>query len=77
VDSPFNFTFSIPEKLPNPLLTLDSAVIGYKNSMPILPHVTLNIAAGDRIRLLGQMVQENPVYSKHSQGRCLCCKGSA
>jgi ATP-binding cassette subfamily F protein 3 len=52
VDSPFNFTFQIPQKLPNPLLTLDAAVIGY-NSIPILPQVNLSIAAGDRIGLLG------------------------
>lgn len=52
VDSPFSFTFPAPQKMPNPLLTLDDAVIGYENKI-ILPKVSLSIAAGDRIGLLG------------------------
>ena len=52
VDSPFNFTFPAPKKMPNPLLTIDEAVIGYENKI-ILPNVSLTIAAGDRIGLLG------------------------
>jgi len=52
VDSPFNFTFPAPQKMPNPLLTLDEVTIGYENKT-ILPNVTLSIAAGDRIGLLG------------------------
>lgn len=52
VDSPFSFTFPAPQKMPNPLLTLDDAVIGYENKT-ILPKVSLSIAAGDRIGLLG------------------------
>lgn len=52
VDSPFSFTFPAPQKMPNPLLTLDDAIIGYENKI-ILPNVSLSIAAGDRIGLLG------------------------
>jgi ATP-binding cassette subfamily F protein 3 len=52
VDSPFNFTFPAPKKMPNPLLTLDDVTIGYEQKV-ILPNVSLNIAAGDRIGLLG------------------------
>ncbi len=52
VDSPFNFTFPAPKKMPNPLLTLDDVTIGYEQKT-ILPHISLNIAAGDRIGLLG------------------------
>lgn len=52
VDSPFNFTFPPPQKMPNPLLTLDDVTIGYENKT-ILPNVSLSIAAGDRIGLLG------------------------
>ncbi len=52
VDSPFNFTFPAPKKMPNPLLTLDDVTIGYENNI-ILPNISLNIAAGDRIGLLG------------------------
>ncbi len=52
VDSPFNFTFPAPKKMPNPLLSLDDVTIGYDQKV-ILPNVTLTIAAGDRIGLLG------------------------
>ena len=52
VDSPFNFTFPAPKKMPNPLLTLDGVSIGYSDKT-ILPKVSLSIAAGDRIGLLG------------------------
>ncbi|MEI7796914.1 MAG: ATP-binding cassette domain-containing protein [Methylococcaceae bacterium] len=52
VDSPFNFTFPAPKKMPNPLLTLDEVTIGYEHKI-ILPNISLSIAAGDRIGLLG------------------------
>ncbi len=52
VDSPFNFVFPAPKKMPNPLLTLDEVSIGYSDKI-ILPNVSLRIAAGDRIGLLG------------------------
>ncbi len=52
VDSPFNFTFPAPKKMPNPLLTLDDVTIGYEQKV-ILPNISLTIAAGDRIGLLG------------------------
>ena len=52
VDSPFNFTFPAPKKIPNPLLTLDDVTIGYEQKV-ILPNISLTIAAGDRIGLLG------------------------
>jgi ATP-binding cassette subfamily F protein 3 len=38
--------------MPNPLLSLDDVTIGYEQKV-ILPNVTLTIAAGDRIGLLG------------------------
>jgi ATP-binding cassette, subfamily F, member 3 len=52
VDSPFDFSFFPPNKMPNPLLTLDKAAIGYGDN-PILKQVGLTISAGDRIGLLG------------------------
>ena len=52
VDSPFNFTFPAPKKMPNPLLTLDDVTIGYEQKV-ILPNISLTIAAGNRIGLLG------------------------
>lgn len=38
--------------MPNPLLTLDDVTIGYEQKV-ILPNISLTIAAGDRIGLLG------------------------
>ncbi len=52
VDSPFTFTFYEPEKLPNPLLTLDGAAVGY-GSTPLIDNVSLTINRGDTIGLLG------------------------
>jgi ATP-binding cassette subfamily F protein 3 len=52
VDSPFDFSFPAPEKMPNPLLTLEKVDIGYDDK-PILKNVGLTIGAGDRIGLLG------------------------
>jgi len=51
-DSPFNFKFKVPEKLPNPLLRLEENRIGYGETC-ILDQVDLTIAPGDRIALLG------------------------
>jgi ATP-binding cassette subfamily F protein 3 len=52
VDSPFNFSFRDPEKLPSQLLQLNKVSIGYGDT-PILSNVKLHISSGDRIGLLG------------------------
>jgi ATP-binding cassette, subfamily F, member 3 len=51
-DSPFGFSFPQPEKLPNPLLQIEEAAIGYGETV-IVDHASLSIAPGDRIGLLG------------------------
>ena len=51
-DSPFTFTFREPLKLPNPLLTLESAAVGYGETS-LLSNVGLTINKGDAIGLLG------------------------
>ncbi len=55
VDSPFRFHFIEPKKQPQHLLGLTDAVLGYTGSDqgPVLNKVDLNLAAGDRIGLLG------------------------
>jgi ATP-binding cassette subfamily F protein 3 len=53
VDSPFEFSFLPPEKLPRPLLDLDDQAAGYDGRM-ILEHVKLTLSPGDRIALLGR-----------------------
>lgn len=52
VDSPFHFSFPAPEKMPNPLLQLEKADIGYGDNI-IINNVSLSITPGDRIGLLG------------------------
>jgi ATP-binding cassette subfamily F protein 3 len=53
VDSPFQFSFLPPDKLPTPLLQLQQAELGYVDR-PVLRIDKLVINAGDRIGLLGQ-----------------------
>ncbi len=52
VDSPFNFSFPTAEKMPNPLLQIEEADIGYGDKV-IIKQATLSISPGDRIGLLG------------------------
>ena len=52
VDSPFHFGFPEPDRLPRPLLTVDTADVGYDNT-PLLQNVSFSLNPGDRIGLLG------------------------
>ncbi len=52
VDSPFHFGFQTPEKTPNPLLQMDQAAAGYGDHA-VLEGLSLTLAPGDRIGLLG------------------------
>ncbi|RLA18450.1 MAG: ABC transporter ATP-binding protein [Gammaproteobacteria bacterium] len=52
VDSPFHFSFPVPEKLPNPMIKLENVSIGYGDTN-ILNNIDLFISPGDRIGLLG------------------------
>jgi ATP-binding cassette subfamily F protein 3 len=53
VDSPFNFVFRKPDKVPTPLLQLKDISSGY-NDVMILSGLNLDLTAGDRIGLLGR-----------------------
>ena len=53
VDSPFEFTFAQPHKLPRPLLALEDESAGYGDRV-VLEHVKLTLSPGDRIALLGR-----------------------
>jgi ATP-binding cassette subfamily F protein 3 len=53
VDSPFEFEFRQPDKLPRPLLALENQSAGYAERV-LLQQVSLSIAPGDRIALLGR-----------------------
>ncbi len=52
VDSPFDFSFPAPGRMPNPLLQLEEAAIGYGQAT-IIKNANLSISPGDRIGLLG------------------------
>jgi len=52
VDSPFDFSFAKPEKMPNPLLSLDKVDIGYDSNC-VIKQASISISPGDRIGLLG------------------------
>src|ERR1700722_6559921 len=53
VDSPFEFEFRQPDKLPRPLLALENQSVGYEGRV-LLQRVNLTLAPGDRIGLLGR-----------------------
>ena len=53
VDSPFEFEFRQPDKLPRPLLALENQSAGYAERV-LLQRVSLTLAPGDRIALLGR-----------------------
>jgi ATP-binding cassette, subfamily F, member 3 len=53
VDSPFEFTFLPPQKLPRPLLAIEKQSVGYGERV-ILDSVSMTIAPGSRIALLGR-----------------------
>jgi len=53
VDSPFEFSFAQPEKLPRPLLALENQSAGYADRA-VLTAINLTLAPGDRVALLGR-----------------------
>ena len=53
VDSPFEFSFTEPDKLPRPLLALENQSAGY-DGRALLSRLNLTIAPGDRLALLGR-----------------------
>jgi len=53
VDSGFSFQFNAPQKMSDPLVTLEGANIGYSDE-PVLGGVNFRLGAGDRVALLGR-----------------------
>jgi len=53
VESPFEFSFAPPAKLPRPLLALTDQAVGYAGP-PVLEHLSLTLSPGDRVALLGR-----------------------
>ncbi|MBS0422422.1 MAG: ATP-binding cassette domain-containing protein [Proteobacteria bacterium] len=63
VDSPFEFSFAPPAKLPRPLLALENQSAGY-DGKPLLEKVSLTLAPGARIALLGRNGAGKSTYMK-------------
>ncbi|MCL2346565.1 MAG: ATP-binding cassette domain-containing protein [Desulfobulbus sp.] len=53
VDSPFHFSFRVPNALPDPLLVIEKAAAGYAGRQ-ILANISLTLRPGCRIGLLGR-----------------------
>lgn len=53
-DPSLSFDFPSPEELRSPMITLDSAAVGYAEGQPVLRRLGLRIDADDRIALLGR-----------------------
>jgi ATP-binding cassette subfamily F protein 3 len=51
-DTPFEFAFGAPDKLPHPLVQLDKVATGY-DTTPVLQQISLTLQPGDRLGLLG------------------------
>jgi ATP-binding cassette subfamily F protein 3 len=75
VDSPFEFSFAQPLKLPRPLLALENSSAGY-NGRAILERVNLNLAPGARIAILGRNGAGKSTYMKLLAGELPALAGS-
>jgi len=75
VDSPFEFSFAPPPKLPRPLLALQDQSTGY-DGRAILEHVTLTLSPGDRIALLGRNGAGKSTYMKLLAGELAALAGT-
>jgi ATP-binding cassette subfamily F protein 3 len=75
VDSPFEFSFAAPEKLPKPLLALEKQVVGYDQRV-VLKDITLTLAPGDRVALLGRNGAGKSTYMKLLAGELSAMAGT-
>jgi ATP-binding cassette, subfamily F, member 3 len=75
VDSPFEFSFAQPAKLPRPLLALENQSAGY-NGRAILEHVSLTLAPGARVALLGRNGAGKSTYMKLLAGELTAMAGT-
>jgi ATP-binding cassette subfamily F protein 3 len=75
VDSPFQFSFAPPDKLPKPLLALEKQSAGYDGRV-ILQNINLTLAPGDRIGLLGRNGAGKSTYMKLLSGELAAMSGT-
>src|SRR5258708_11010203 len=75
VDSPFEFSFAQPLKLPRPLLALENQSAGY-GGKAILERVSLTLAPGARVALLGRNGAGKSTYMKLLAGELPALAGT-
>jgi ATP-binding cassette subfamily F protein 3 len=75
VDSPFEFSFAQPLKLPRPLLALENQSAGY-NGRAILERVNLTLAPGARVAILGRNGAGKSTYMKLLAGELAALAGT-
>ncbi|MFL6606382.1 MAG: ATP-binding cassette domain-containing protein [Steroidobacteraceae bacterium] len=75
VDSPFEFSFAQPPKLPRPLLALENQSAGY-NGRAILERVNLTLAPGARVAILGRNGAGKSTYMKLLAGELPALAGT-
>src|SRR3984957_4176369 len=75
VDSPFEFSFAPPHKLPRPLIALEDQSAGYGERV-VLEHLKLTLAPGDRIALLGRNGAGKSTYMKLLAGELVALAGT-
>src|SRR5882724_1960785 len=63
VDSPFEFSFAQPSKLPRPLLALENQSAGY-DGRALLERINLTLAPGARVAILGRNGAGKSTYMK-------------
>jgi ATP-binding cassette, subfamily F, member 3 len=74
VDSPFEFSFAPPDKLPKPLLALEQQSAGYDGRV-VLEGITLTLSPGDRMALLGRNGAGKSTYMKLLAGELTAMAG--
>jgi ATP-binding cassette subfamily F protein 3 len=75
VDSPFEFSFAEPPKLPRPLLAMEGVDVGY-GGPPLLRGVELTVYPGDRIALLGRNGAGKSTLVKYLAGELQASAGT-
>jgi ATP-binding cassette subfamily F protein 3 len=75
VDSPFEFSFAQPPKLPRPLLALENQSAGY-DGRAILERVNLTLAPGARVAILGRNGAGKSTYMKLLAGELPALAGT-
>ena len=75
VDSPFEFAFAPPHKLPRPLIALENQSAGYGGRV-VLEHLKLTLSPGDRIALLGRNGAGKSTYMKLLAGELPALSGA-